>query len=77
MLLGVSLADAVGDRRTQNIPGTSDEYPNWRIPLCDDTGRPVLLEDLPGIDLLRAVCAAVSPVEPALARPRARLRLPG
>jgi 4-alpha-glucanotransferase len=61
VLLGVSLADAVGDRRTQNIPGTRDEYPNWRIPLCDDTGRPVLLEELPGIGLLRAVCQAVSP----------------
>jgi 4-alpha-glucanotransferase len=61
VLLGVSLADAVGDRRTQNIPGTRDEYPNWRIPLCDDTGRPVLLEDLPTVELLRAVCAAVNP----------------
>jgi 4-alpha-glucanotransferase len=61
VLLGVSLADAVGDRRTQNIPGTVDEYPNWRIPLCDDTGRPVLLDDLPAVDLLRAVCQAVSP----------------
>ena len=57
----MSLADAVGDRRTQNIPGTRDEYPNWRIPLCDDTGRPVLLEDLPAIELLGAVCQAVSP----------------
>jgi 4-alpha-glucanotransferase len=62
VLLGVSLADAVGDRRTQNIPGTRDEYPNWRIPLCDDSGRPVLLEELPGVELLRAVCQAVSPV---------------
>jgi 4-alpha-glucanotransferase len=61
VLLGVSLADAVGDRRTQNIPGTSNEYPNWRIPLCDDTGRPVLLDDLPGNGLLRAVCQAVRP----------------
>jgi len=61
VLLGVSLADAVGDRRTQNIPGTRDEYPNWRIPLCDDTGRPVMLEDLPAIELLGAVCQAVSP----------------
>ena len=60
LLLGVSLADAVGDRRTQNIPGTRDEYPNWRLPLCDDTGRPVLLDELPDIDLLRAVCTAVS-----------------
>jgi 4-alpha-glucanotransferase len=59
VLLGVSLADAVGDRRTQNIPGTRDEYPNWRIPLCDDSGRPVLLDELPGVGLLRAVCQAV------------------
>jgi 4-alpha-glucanotransferase len=27
-LIGVSLADAVGDRRTQNVPGTRNEYPN-------------------------------------------------
>ncbi len=45
--------------RTQNIPGTSTEYPNWRIPLCDEQGRAVLLEQLPGIGLLRRVCAAV------------------
>ena len=38
LLVGVSLADAVGDTRSQNIPGTSDEYPNWRIPLCDAGG---------------------------------------
>ena len=35
---GVSLADAVGDRRPQNLPGTTDEYPNWRVPLCDGDG---------------------------------------
>lgn len=45
-VLGVALVDAVGDRRTQNQPGTSDEYPNWRIPLCDEDGKPVLLEDV-------------------------------
>ena len=65
LLLGVSLADAVGDRRTQNIPGTSKQYPNWQIPLCDDQGKPVLLEELPGIRLLREVCAAVGAAEPA------------
>jgi 4-alpha-glucanotransferase len=59
LLLGVSLADAVGERRTQNIPGTSDEYPNWQLPLCDDGGCPVLIEQLPGIGLLREVCQAV------------------
>ncbi len=45
-LVGVSLADAVGERRTQNQPGTSDEYPNWRVPLADGEGRAVLVEDL-------------------------------
>ncbi|MEV5574033.1 4-alpha-glucanotransferase [Spirillospora sp. NPDC052269] len=46
-LAGFSLADLVGERRTQNQPGTIDEYPNWRVPLADASGRPVLLDDLP------------------------------
>jgi 4-alpha-glucanotransferase len=58
LLIGVSLADAVGDRRVQNVPGTTDQYPNWRIPLCDAAGDPVLLEDLRDLPLLRAVAAA-------------------
>ncbi|URN05935.1 4-alpha-glucanotransferase [Actinomadura madurae] len=45
-LVGISLADAVGERRTQNQPGTTDEYPNWRVPLADRDGEPVLLDDL-------------------------------
>ncbi len=45
-LLGLSLTDAVGDRRTQNQPGTTDEYPNWRVPLSGPDGRPMLLEDV-------------------------------
>ena len=61
VLVGVSLADAVGDSRSQNIPGTSDEYPNWRIPLCDEAGRPVLLEELPALPLVLAVARAASP----------------
>ena len=59
VLIGVSLADAVGEVRTQNIPGTSTEYPNWQIPLCDDDGRAVLLEELPDSTLLQQVCEAV------------------
>jgi len=59
-LIGVSLADAVGDSRTQNIPGTSDEYPNWRIPLCDSEHRAVLLEDLPSLPLVQAVAQAAA-----------------
>jgi 4-alpha-glucanotransferase len=59
-LLGVSLADAVGERRPQNLPGTTTQYPNWCIPLADGDGRPVLLEDLPAHPGVRAVAAAVS-----------------
>ena len=47
LLIGVALADAVGERGPQNIPGTTDEYPNWRVPLSDGAGKPVLVEDLP------------------------------
>jgi 4-alpha-glucanotransferase len=59
LLVGVALTDAVGELRTQNIPGTSDEYPNWRIPLCDEQGRAVLVENLPRNPLLQRVCQAV------------------
>jgi 4-alpha-glucanotransferase len=60
VLVGVALVDAVGDRRTQNIPGTFDEYPNWRIPLCDSDGAAVLVEDLPDAELVGAVVAAAT-----------------
>jgi 4-alpha-glucanotransferase len=60
ILIGVSLADAAGERRPQNMPGTVDEYPNWRIPLADSEGKPVLLEDLPTHPGVRAVAEAVS-----------------
>lgn len=45
-LLGVSLVDAVGEKRVQNQPGTDDEYPNWQVPLADSDRRAVLLDDL-------------------------------
>ena len=45
-LLTVSLTDAVGDRRTQNQPGTGDEYPNWRVPLSGPDGTPMTLEQV-------------------------------
>ena len=60
-LVGVSLADAVGERRPQNLPGTTTQYPNWCVPLGDRDGRPVLLEDLAAHPGVRAVVAAVSP----------------
>ncbi|MEV7089636.1 4-alpha-glucanotransferase [Streptomyces sp. NPDC093085] len=45
-LVGVWLPDTVGDRRPQNLPGTWDQYPNWRLPLADARGRPTTLEEL-------------------------------
>ncbi|WP_225828537.1 4-alpha-glucanotransferase [Streptomyces naphthomycinicus] len=54
-LLGVWLPDATGDRRPQNIPGTSTVHPNWRLPVSDGQGRPVPLEELPGQPLVAAV----------------------
>jgi 4-alpha-glucanotransferase len=63
-LIGVSLADAVGDRRPQNMPGTTTQYPNWRVPLCDGDGRAVLLEQLPGHPGVAAVVRAVRGVSP-------------
>ncbi|PJE94207.1 4-alpha-glucanotransferase [Streptomyces carminius] len=45
-MVGVWLPDGVGDRRPQNVPGTWDQYPNWRLPIADGDGRPVTLEEL-------------------------------
>ena len=46
LLRGVALADAAGDRRTHNQPGTHLEYPNWQYPLLDADRKPVRLADL-------------------------------
>ncbi|MFE1443475.1 4-alpha-glucanotransferase [Streptomyces sp. NPDC058739] len=54
-LVGAWLPDAVGDRRPQNLPGTWDEYPNWRLPVADAEGRPVTLEELTSSARLRAL----------------------
>jgi len=64
-LLGVALTDAVGDRRTQNQPGTTDEYPNWRVPLTGPNGRQLTLEDVftdqRAATLAEAVRAQIAP----------------
>lgn len=54
-MVGVWLPDGVGDRRPQNLPGTWDQYPNWRLPVADAEGRPVTLEDLAASPRLRAL----------------------
>jgi len=58
-LISISLADAVGDRRTQNQPGTDQEYPNWRVPLTDAKGEVILLDDLGAVPLLQRLVRAV------------------
>lgn len=59
VLLGVALVDAVGERRTQNQPGTDKEYPNWQVPLADSAGRAVLLDDLAANARFASLLAAV------------------
>ncbi|MFH5822389.1 4-alpha-glucanotransferase [Georgenia sp. AZ-5] len=59
VLLGVSLTDAVGERRAQNQPGTDTEYPNWKLPLADGAEQVVLVEDLPGSARLLSLVATV------------------
>lgn len=54
-MIGVWLPDGVGDRRPQNLPGTWDQYPNWRLPIADATGRPLTLEELAASPRLRAL----------------------
>ncbi|SBT92670.1 4-alpha-glucanotransferase [Streptomyces sp. DI166] len=54
-LVGIWLPDTVGDRRPQNLPGTWDQYPNWRLPLSDAEGRPMTLEELAASPRLRAL----------------------
>jgi 4-alpha-glucanotransferase len=58
-LISVALTDAVGDRRTQNQPGTVDEYPNWRVPLAGPEGRPLLLEHAMASPTAAALTAVV------------------
>jgi 4-alpha-glucanotransferase len=58
-LFAVSLADLVGERRTQNQPGTSDEYPNWRIPLADSEGHNVFIEEYPNMRQMARIISAI------------------
>ncbi len=59
-MVGVWLPDAVGDRRPQNLPGTWDEYPNWRLPIAGPEGRPRTLEELAASPRLHALMRELS-----------------
>ncbi|MFD6896007.1 4-alpha-glucanotransferase [Rhodococcus sp. NPDC060086] len=62
-LLALSLVDVVGEHRSQNQPGTVDEYPNWRVPLADADGEAVLIDDLTGHERFTNLAEALSPSE--------------
>ena len=58
LLLQAALVDGVGECRSQNQPGTSREYSNWRVPLADGEGHVVHTDevfDLPRVQSLAAV----------------------
>lgn len=59
-VLCVALTDAVGERRTQNQPGTIDEYPNWRVPLAGPDSKRLHLEDLYSSDRARRLSAMMN-----------------
>ncbi|MGA4669487.1 4-alpha-glucanotransferase [Propionibacteriaceae bacterium Y1923] len=59
-VLNVALTDAVGDRLTQNQPGTIDEYPNWRVPLSNPEGEPMLLEDVYASERVMRISAVMN-----------------
>jgi 4-alpha-glucanotransferase len=59
-LVLAAFGDAVGDLRQPNLPGTVDQYPNWRLPVADGSGRPMFLEELleaPGVRRLTGLLA--------------------
>ncbi len=61
----VSPYDVLGDLRQPNLPGTLDEYPNWRLPLAaPGTGgegdRPILLEEFLDDPRVQVVAATLA-----------------
>lgn len=60
LLLAVSLVDAVGEKAPQNLPGTSDQYPNWCIPLHGSDGEEARIEDLAGSAKVQAFLSKVN-----------------
>ncbi|MER5556059.1 4-alpha-glucanotransferase [Streptomyces sp. NPDC002793] len=58
-MAGVWLPDTVGDRRPQNLPGTWDQYPNWRLPIADAEGHPVTLEEIAASPRLHRLMAVL------------------
>ncbi len=62
-LVGVWLPDTVGDPRPQNLPGTWDQYPNWRLPVADATGTPRTLDELAAAPGTAGIAATLAPLD--------------
>lgn len=62
-VLLANLTDAVGERRAQNQPGTVDEYPNWRVPLADQSAERIDLEDIFTARLPQRLAAVMNGLE--------------
>ncbi|MCL9762914.1 4-alpha-glucanotransferase [Frankia sp. AiPa1] len=59
--------DALGDRHQPNLPGTTDAYPNWRLPVRDGGGCEVTIErlrDEPAVARLAALLNQVRVGDP-------------
>lgn len=50
----VQLEDVLSQKEQMNVPGTTNEYPNWRIKL------PIKLEDLENNHLMKKICNIVN-----------------
>ncbi|MEU1224029.1 4-alpha-glucanotransferase [Streptomyces microflavus] len=71
-MTGVWLPDTVGDRRPQNLPGTWDQYPNWRLPVADAEGHPVTLEEIAASPRLHGLMDVLRPTRARTAPPGER-----
>jgi len=71
----VQLEDVIGATEQANLPGTTEEHPNWKRKLAET------LEQLAGGERLRALAAALSKIRPhpsprAATAPAAEARIP-
>ncbi|MCL1898886.1 MAG: 4-alpha-glucanotransferase, partial [Micrococcales bacterium] len=63
VLIGVALTDMVGERRSQNLPGTDTQYPNWSVPLRNSAGQQVFLEDLVANPTFQAIAGIMAEIK--------------
>lgn len=60
VLRQATLMDGVGQHRAVNQPGTSTEYPNWRIPLTDAAGHVVHTDEIFANPRVRSLAAVMN-----------------